>query len=220
MSVEQDRDAVLRRVVAASVVEIEGAEHAGITVLTPKSVTTPVASSDLVREIDRAQYATGEGPCLTAAAHQEPVVRVDDLATDARWPRFSRAVSGSGVRSMLSFQLYTSAGAAADTIGALNIYSSRSSVFTADSVHTGTLLAAHAAVAAAAAAENANLRIALRSRDAIGQAKGILMERYKLTAEQAFDLLITASQHTNEKLRDVAERLTATGELAGRGDPR
>jgi len=211
---EQDRDAVLRRAVDAAVTQIEGAEHAGITVLTAKSVTTPVASSDLVRDVDHHQYATGEGPCLSAALEHQHTVRVDDLSSDFRWPQFSSAATSLGVHSMLSFQLYTSTnGTTTDTIGALNIYAGKPHAFTDDSVHTGTLLAAHVAVAAAAAARTTDLQIAMASRDVIGQAKGILMERFKLTPDQAFDLLIAASMHTNVKLRDVAERLTATGEL-------
>lgn len=209
MADENDRNAVLSRVVNASVAQIEGAEHAGITVLTRRSVSTPVATGDLVRIIDKHQYAAGEGPCLTAAVEHQQVVRVDDLISDLRWPKFSEAIVGLGVRSMLSFQLYTGQ----DTFGALNIYAAVPNAFTDESVHTGALLATHAAVAATAAVKSDNLRIALQSRDTIGQAKGILMERYKLTADQAFDLLITASQHTHQKLRDIAEQLTSTGEL-------
>ena len=112
------------------------------------------------------------------------------------------------LRSMLSFQLYTDT----DTLGALNIYAPQVAAFTEDSEHTGTLLAAHAAVAATANTRHAHLRVALGTRDVIGQAKGILMERYKITAEQAFDLLISASSCTNLKLREVAEQLSTTPE--------
>lgn len=193
--------------VEASAAEVEGAEYAGITVLNSRSVDTPAASDELVCAIDRHQYTLREGPCLSAATERLPVVRVDDLAADDRWPRFSAAVTPLAVRSMLSFQLYTDT----DTIGALNIYSAVPHAFTEESVHTGLLLATHAALAAAATIESANLRTALRSRDTIGQAKGILMERYKITSERAFDLLIAASQRTNRKLRDLAEQLCTTG---------
>ena len=213
LAAEDSLDRLWRRVVDASVSQIDGAEHAGITVLTRKSVSTPVASDHLVREIDERQYAVAEGPCLTAALQHEPVVRVADLHSDQRWPKFSAAIAHLDVRSMLSFQLYTGTGTDDGTIGALNIYAGPTDAFTDESVHTGSLLAAHAAVAAAANAETGGLRIALESRDAIGQAKGILMERYKITSQQAFDLLIAASQNTHRKLRDVAERLAATGEL-------
>ena len=101
----------------------------------------------------------------------------------------------------------------ADLNGALNIYARPPHAFTPNSIHTGVLLAAHSALAIAAATTSADLRIALESRDVIGQAKGILMERFKITSTEAFDLLITASQHTNRKLRDVAADLTDTGAL-------
>jgi transcriptional regulator with GAF, ATPase, and Fis domain len=209
MGAESHLDAVWDRVVLACVSQIDGAEHAGITLLNGDSVSTPAATSELVRIVDRHQYATGEGPCLTAAVDHEPVVRVADLAVDPRWPRFSAAVAGLEVRSMLAFRLYTDT----DSIGGLNVYARSPNAFSEESVHTGTLLATHAAVAVAAASQSEHLRTALASRDTIGQAKGILMERYKITADQAFDLLIAASQQTHRKLKDIASDLAATGEL-------
>jgi GAF domain-containing protein len=155
------------------------------------------------------QYSTGEGPCLRAAADHEAVVIVDDLTTDTRWPVFSPSAISHGIRSMLSLHLYTDR----DSIGALNIYARQPHAFTPHSVRTGVLLAAHSAAAIAAATLSADLRIALESRDVIGQAKGMLMERNKITSTEAFDLLITASQHSNRKLRDVAAELTDAGAL-------
>lgn len=210
MAAENSLEAVLTRVVDASLTQIDGAEHAGITVLSRTAVSTPIASDELVQEIDKHQYATGEGPCLSAARDHEPVVRVPDLSTDDRWPEFAAAAVHLGVRSMLTFQLYTNA----DTIGALNLYATQPNAFTDESVHTGALLATHAAVAAAAATESGHMYIALQSGDVIGQAKGILMERFRITAEQAFDLLIAAAQNSHRKLNEVAAELAATGELS------
>lgn len=206
---EQELAVVWRRVVAASVNKIVGAEHAGVTQISDRSASTPVCTDELVHAVDRHQYASGEGPCLSAAIHHEPMVRVADLRTDQRWPRFSAAVAGLPVRSILSFRLYTRE----DSFGALNLYSCHTDAFTDESVQTGTLLAAHAAAVAAHAVQSANLRVALVSRDVIGQAKGILMERHKLTGNEAFDLLITASQHTHRKLHEIATYLAETGEL-------
>ena len=110
---------------------------------------------------------------------------------------------------MLCFQLYTER----ETIGALNIYAEAVDAFTEDSVRTGVLLATQAALAVAATLTEGNLRVALANRDVIGQAKGILMERYKITAEQAFDLLVAGSQRTHRKLHAVAEELATTGVL-------
>lgn len=206
---ETDVTAILRRIVEASVAQVEGADFAGITVLSRSSVSTPVATDELVWRVDETQYALGEGPGLNAAINREPVVRVDNLCIDERWPRFAAAAVDLGVHSMLSFQLYTHR----DALGSLNLYALRPNAFTEDSVHTGRILAAHAAIAASSTVQHANLRAALESRDLIGQAKGILMERFRVTPDQAFNLLIVASQRTNRKLRDIAEQLVATGEL-------
>ena len=186
------------------------------------SAFTPVASDDLVHAIDQQQYTIGQGPCLTATTAREPVVRVDDLVSDTRWPEFAEATVGLVVRSMLSFQLYTdtridnSARARSETttLGALNVYAAQAHAFTDDSVHMGALIATHAAVAANAVTTIAHLRSALASRDVIGQAKGILMERHKIAPQEAFHQLITASQHHHRKLRDVAADLADSGRLA------
>ncbi len=209
LAAEADLTGVLSRVLEASKTQIEGAEHAGMTALSRHGASTPAATDQLVLVIDDLQYSTGEGPCLSAAADHEPVVIVDDLTTEARWPVFSPGAISHGIRSMLSFRLYTDR----VSIGALNVYARQPHAFAADSVHAGALLAAHSAVAIAAATTSADLLAGLESRDVIGQAKGILMERYKVTPSEAFDLLVTASQNSNRKLRDLAAELSDTGAL-------
>lgn len=208
---ETDFDQLLLRVVHATLSEVDGAEHAGVSLLDRHSITTPVATDDLVRRADHVQYATREGPCLQAVRDDVDMIRVDDLRAETRWPRFTPPALELGVAAVLSFQLY----ARGDTIGALNIYATRPHPFTAESERMGALLATHAAVALAATRKELNLQTALRSRDTIGQAKGILMERLKINADEAFNLLIAVSQHTHRKLRDVADELTSTGELRG-----
>ncbi|QFZ20759.1 GAF and ANTAR domain-containing protein [Saccharothrix syringae] len=212
LSAQPDLHAIWERVVQATLSQVDGAEHAGITLLSHKSVSTPVATSELVHHVDEQQYTIGEGPCLTAALQAEPIVQVNDLSTDPRWPLLAEAAAHLGIRSMLSYQLYTDT----DTIGSLNVYATATKAFTDEAVHTGELLATYTAIAAAATTANAALRAALDARDVIGQAKGILMNRCKITAEQAFDLLIDASQHTNRKLKEVAADLAETGELTYR----
>ena len=110
---------------------------------------------------------------------------------------------------MLSFQLFVDG----DHLGALNLFGNDVGVFDAESERIGALVAAHAAVAVAGSQQVSQLTLALDTRDLIGQAKGILMERYKITAQQAFLLLSRASSELNIKLRDVAERLTVSGEM-------
>ena len=201
-------ETLLQHIVMAAVTEVPGAQYAGITLVTGKEFTTPAASGELAGRIDRVQYQVGEGPCLDAARHHE-TVRCDDLRADTRWPRFARQAADLGVRSMLSFQLF----AGGDSFGALNLYAADPAAFGPDSESTGILLASHAALAMAAARTEAGLLTAMDSREMIGQAKGILMERYKITGVQAFGLLVASSQAVNRKLRDIAEHLVATGEL-------
>jgi GAF domain-containing protein len=134
-------------------------------------------------------------------------VQVEDFSREDRWPRFAAEAARRGAGSLLSFQLFTEGG----NTGALNLYAARPHAFDADSEAVGQVLEAHAAVALSAARQEQDLRRAIDRRDLIGQAKGILMERHRLTATQAFSVLVQASTHTDRKLFDVAEELTSTG---------
>ena len=203
-----DTDAVMRRIALAAVEEIDGAIAAAITLVSGGKVTSPAHSSALALAVGTIQSETGEGPCVETARDQV-TIRSNDLAHDPRWPLFAGRAVELGVLSILSFQLFVEA----NSMGALDIYGGTVNAFDDESESTGVLLASHAAIAMAASRDVANMRIALESRDLIGQAKGILMERYKINGLHAFDLLVLASQKTHRKLRDVAEELTATGEL-------
>ncbi|MDG4832808.1 GAF and ANTAR domain-containing protein [Solwaraspora sp. WMMD1047] len=209
---ETDVAHTLDAIVRAAVDTVPGAAHAGIMRVEGRSrITTPAATDKLVQQVDQVQYETGQGPCLTAL-YDEHTVRMPDVAQDGRWPEFAVGAQALGVGSMLSFQLY----AADDAVGALNLYAPAPHAFDDGSEHVGLLFAAHAAVALANAEQHEQLTEAVRTRDLIGQAKGILMERYKLTGEQAFALLVRGSQQTNVKLRDLAEHLVHSGELTVR----
>ena len=193
----------LRAIVLSSVGTIPGAEHAGISLVQRRSVVETVApSDDLVGRVDLLQYEIGEGPCLDAAWNQD-ICRVDDLSVEDRWPQFCRRAVEFGVRSILAFRLFV----ASDNMGALNVYSQHPGAFDEESEQVGRLFAAHAAVALAGSERERRLAEAIQTRDLIGQAKGILMERHSISAEQAFTVLIEASQGANIKLRDVAEYL-------------
>jgi GAF domain-containing protein len=208
LQADDTNEALLRHIARAAVTEVPGAQQAGITLITGRRIQTPAVTGDLVERIDRVQYETDEGPCLDAARHHQ-TVRCDDLQAETRWPRFARQAAELGVLSMLSFQLFVQD----ETFGALNIYADRTAAFGPDSESIGMLLAAHAALALESGRTEAGLLTALDSRDLIGQAKGILIERYKITGVQAFGLLVASSQAVNRKLRDVAHHLVATGEL-------
>jgi GAF domain-containing protein len=207
---EESLQDTLSGIVRAAVDNVPGAQFAGITVIEARhKVSTPAWSDEVVRDCDQAQYETGQGPCLDSVYEQQ-TVRLLDMHAEQRWPQFTRSALEAGIRSMLSVQLYVHG----DNLGALNLYSSTPGAFNDESEHVGLLLAAHAAVAMASVRREEQLARAIETRDLIGQAKGILMERYKITGNQAFSLLIQASQTTNVKLRDIAEHLTTTGELA------
>jgi AmiR/NasT family two-component response regulator len=209
----------LGQIVNLAVETIDGCDYAGVSLVKGVSIGTPVFSDEIVAAADAVQYETAEGPCLDAIRLQE-TFESRDLAHDARWPRFGPRVAGLGVSSLLSYHLF----AHESTLGALNLYSRTVAAFDDTSHRTAAIFAAHAAIALSVAQshegtleESAGMRAALESRDMIGQAKGILMERENVTADQAFDVLRRASQHLNVKLREVAQRVTETGESP---DPR
>jgi transcriptional regulator with GAF, ATPase, and Fis domain len=206
---EDDVDGTLQAIVYAAVDTVPGAQYAAMSVVEKRrAVYTRAGTADVVFEVDRVQYDTGEGPCLSAV-YEQRTVRLPDMTTEARWPRFTRRTVELGVLSMLSFRLYVQQ----DDLGALNLYSGDKFAFDDESEHVGLLFASHAAVAMSGAHQEEHLHRALAARDLIGQAKGILMERYKITADQAFGLLARASQHTNIKLVDLARTLADTGQL-------
>lgn len=208
---EKSMPDLLDRIVAVAVTEIDGAEHCGVSLVDGSSIRAVAATSPLVARLDQAQSDLNEGPCLSSLREQT-TVRSDNMTTEQRWPQFTAAALAEGVRSMLSVQLYVKD----DNLGALNLYSGRAGAFDAEAENAALALAAHAAVAMEGTKVENNLRTALVSRDTIGMAKGILMERYKISAEDAFALLVTASQESHRKLRDVADELAATGELIAR----
>lgn len=209
MQADPSLEVLLQRIVEAAVAEIDPAEYAGISEITGKRVQTRAGTGPLVRAIDELQYRLEEGPCLTSLREQA-TVRVDDPRHETRWPRFVIAAADAGMLSMLSVQLFVEG----DNLGALNLYATRPRAFEDEHESTAMLLAAHAAVAMKGSQVETGLRTALATRDVIGQAKGILMERYKINQTVAFDLLVAASQHAHRKLHEVAEELATTGELA------
>jgi GAF domain-containing protein len=210
-----DVEGTLQAITTSAVHIVPHAEECSISYVTGRSRVEPRAStSDLPRELDALQGRIGQGPCLDAVWEQR-VVRVDDLSVEDRWPLFVEQAATLGVGSMMCFQLFVTG----DRLGAFNMYSRTAGAFGTDSEEIGEMLAAHAAVALAGAEHEQNLRAGMSSRDVIGQAKGILMERYKLTADQAFGVLTRVSQELNRKLVDIAGELTDTGTVPG-GDRR
>jgi len=204
---ENKRPDMLKRITQAALVEIDSADHACISLVSNSRVQTAAATDEFVQRVDEHQNELDEGPCLDSLREQV-TIRSDDMAKDLRWPQFAKFTVENGIRSMLSVQLFVQD----DSLGALNLYAQAPDAFTAHDESVAMLLAVHAALAIASDAHESNLKVALESRDIIGQAKGILMERFKIDAVGAFDLLVVASQTTHRKLREVAGELADTGE--------
>jgi GAF domain-containing protein len=200
-------------VLSLAVTLISGCDCAGLFVQDRGTVRTPLYTDHLVIEVDGLQHSLGEGPCL-AALEQGLTIYTADLAEDARWSAFGPQATAIGVRSALALPLL-----AGGTLGALNLYARSPLAFTAVDRARALILAAFAGMALTAATTNESaerraddLHGALASRELIGQAQGILIERNRITATQAFDVLRRASQHMNVKLREVAQTLIDTGE--------
>ncbi|MCZ2860452.1 GAF and ANTAR domain-containing protein [Blastococcus sp. VKM Ac-2987] len=206
-----DVEATLHAITDAAVGAVPAAEEGSISYVLARSEVEPrAATGELPQRVDELQGRLGQGPCLDAISQYE-VVRVDDVVTDGRWPEFGREAARLGARSMLCFRLFVEG----DRMGALNLYARAPGAFDTESEEIGQMFAGHAAVALAGAEHEANLRTGMENRDLIGQAKGILMERHRLTADQAFGVLARVSQQLNRKLVDVARELTDTGAVPG-----
>ncbi len=185
-------------------------DHAGVLFVHAKSqVETVAATHDTVARLDRVQVEYQQGPDLEVLRRPADWVVVSDTRTEERWPAWTREVAQAGFRSMLGIRLYTSSAA----IGSLNFYAAAADHFTPEDVDVANIFARHAAVALSAARETANLWRAIDARRLIGQAQGILMERFAIDADQAFAVLRRYSQDRNLKLHHVAERLIATRRL-------
>jgi GAF domain-containing protein len=212
---EESLDETLHRVATLTRMSLSACDMASVT-LEDSTTRTAACTDEAALAIDEAQYAADAGPCLEAF-RSGAVVELPVIADDGRWPGFAAAATERGVVSSLSLPLIHRGQAR----GAFNLYANGPHAFTAADRNYGMLFAEQAAVAIANAEVywrtydlTQNLQAALDNRDVIGQAKGILMARHGITAEQAFDELRRASQRRNMKLRDIADDVARTGELA------
>lgn len=202
----------LDRVAHLAVAAVADAEMAGITMLVEGRAKTAVFTDDEAPQIDAAQYQTGVGPCLDAFRYQH-VFRIDDTTKDDRWRPFSEAAAAYGVRSVLSMPLV----AHHEGVGALNFYAREPDAFSTDDAELASQFATYAAIVLANAQAywdahqlSQGLSEAMKSRATIEQAKGILMGAQRCSADEAFQILVRASQRGNRKLRDIAEQIVAT----------
>jgi hypothetical protein len=211
-------DDVLMRIAEAAVSTVTGCQMASVTLSERSEYRTAASTDPAATAVDQAQYQSHEGPCLDAV--NTPMVYAQSFP-DQRWPTLASRPTESGVQSALSYRLTAARSGTADSGGgSLNSYGVIPHAFNDTAQEIGFILAAHASVAARVVNERSTLQTlgrdlqqVLLSRDVIGQAKGILMERLKITPEDAFDLLRRSSQSLNLKLRDVARGLAESGEL-------
>lgn len=197
----------LEKVVLVATEIIQGCDLVGISIVHRGGIETPVGTNEKLNRIDELQFVLRQGPCFDAL-HMHEVVHSPDLADDGRWPTWGPLVAKeAGVASIVSYRLYTTQ----DTLGALNLYSTKLDAFDVDDIDNGHALAAHVGVALAASQNVEHLEMAIANRTVIGRAEGILMERFGLPPEQAFAVLRRVSQRRNVKLNRVAEELVRTG---------
>ena len=214
-------DEMLDLIVSLALSVIRDADGASVSLARGGGVVTANATSDLVRELDGAQYDAGRGPCIDAINSGERQYATGD-ALASRWPEFGAAALAAGVVTMLSTPLY----ARDASVGALNLYSQTAHAFDEASTQLATLFALHAgavlanvATYADAESKNANLLEALATRQVIGQAMGIIMAHEHCSSDEAFDILRRASQHANVKLRDVAREYVRSTEPGAVAEP-
>lgn len=176
-------------------------DDAGIMLVHARNqIETAAATAQRVGESHNLQIVHDEGPCLDAI-EGEAVYRSPDVEVDPRWKKWGPAVAELGLHSVLSLRLETST----RRYGSLNLYAEKPDAFDDDDVAVATIFVRHASVALANAHNEEGLQVAIDARKLIGQAQGILMERFDIDADRAFDFMRRQSQHHNVKLRYVAQ---------------
>jgi transcriptional regulator with GAF, ATPase, and Fis domain len=198
----------MREIVESATEVVDGAVSAGITVVRKDgTIESPAFTDALVLEVDKAQIEYGEGPCLEAGSDGS-LLTIEDMSAERRWPKFAQRAESLGIGSMIACSLPAQRGCRA----ALNLHAAKPDAFDETAVETASICAAHSSVALSQVTLVDSLRTAIGSRQGIGEATGILMERHRIGSEQAFEMLVRASQALNVKLRVIAEHVAHTGQ--------
>jgi GAF domain-containing protein len=194
----------IQTIAETALLSIPSMEHVGVSVLDRRhQPETVAATSDLVRTLDKLQYSLDEGPCVDSL-RDATVVAAPRISDDPRWPRYAPAAARLGLKAQLAVKLYLDE---QGTVGGLNMYSTTSEEIHPEAPGIADLFATHAALALGKAREVDHLHQALRTREVIGQAVGLLMSQYSLDTDAAFAFLVRTSSHSNLKVRDIAERM-------------
>jgi GAF domain-containing protein len=213
---DEDFDETARRVADLALEAFPAADYVGLSLIEDGKVVTAASTDPFVLELDNEQTATGEGPCLRAI-DTHTVFQVDNTGEDERWPRFGPLAAQKGIGSVLSLPLVIDG-----TVGTLNLYARTLGAFRHTDHHLGELFGAQVGVALhnarifsqrARLAEQLNE--ALVSRAVIDQAKGILMEREGVNADEAFEMLRVTSRDKNVRLREIALLLVQSVQQPG-----
>jgi len=205
----EDPETGLKRLCLSCCGSIPACDHAGVTILHDDRLQTEGATDPVVQSLDATQYEYGHGPCVDAS-RENRIVGSRDLYTEDRWPEFTRAARGLGIASVVAFPLALGE----QTLGALVCYSGQLGAFGPEDHEIGQLLAERAAIVLAGTAQLweaqrtiDQLTAAVESRQVIGQAIGLLMGRYGIGSDEAFDRLRRTSQQQNRKLREIASQI-------------
>lgn len=211
LAAQPDTAHTLQSVVDLAVATVAACDWAGVTVRRGKTLATPASTGAVVNEVDQLQYDLVEGPCIDAV-WADDTYRIDDMATESRWPVWAPGAHRLGIGSSLSVRLATTD----DTIGGLNLYAREPGAFDDDDVQLAHEYARHAAAALAVAHEVTTLRTALQTRHGIGVAQGILRARHRLTLDQTFTVLVRVSRDNNLRLAELADLVIEANGLPDR----
>jgi GAF domain-containing protein len=213
---ENDLETVLSRVSELAKRTIPRAGEVSVTLVRGNRATTAAYTGGVALHLDEKQYEKGQGPCLSAAVAGDTMI-IDDMAAETRWPEYTPRAAEHGVHSSVSVGLPIQQA----VTGALNVYATTVHAFDGEGIEIARTFASYAAVAlanahlyATTAALAEQMQHAMASRAVIEQAKGILVAQTRCTPEQAFDLLIRKSQHSNRKLRDIAQVIVDSAQNA------
>jgi GAF domain-containing protein len=194
----------LQTIVEVAGSSVPGFDAVGISTVDRRgNPRTRAKTGSMVQTLDNVQYELGEGPCVDTLRGAD-MVSAPHIRHEQNWPRYVPRAVREGLRSQMAVRLFLDT---EGTVGGINFYSTVSDDIDPEAESIAELFAAHAAIALGTARERDTLNKALNTRKVIGQAIGILMERYTIGEDAAFAFLVRASSHSNRKLRDVAQEL-------------